>query len=76
MVLSNNWGICGAVNLNAASEDEGRDVSDDLSGSSNYLKSTKLEKIHKKAYLDNLTAFCPLKLTESLNLKNLAPLYF
>jgi hypothetical protein len=60
--------------LSAASE--GEDDSDYLSGSSNYSKSTKLAKIHKKAYFGNLTAFCPVKLTELLNLKNLAPLYF
>jgi hypothetical protein len=62
--------------LSAASEGEGGDVSDCLSGSSNYSKSTKLAKIHKKAYFINLTAFCPVKLTDLLNLKNLAPLYF
>jgi hypothetical protein len=39
-------------------------------------KLTKLAKIHKKAYLDNLTAFGPLKLTEAINLNNSAPLYF
>ncbi len=64
------------VGLSAASEGEGGDVSDYLSGSSNYSKSTKLAKIHKKAYFVNLTAFCPVKLTDLLNLKNLAPLYF
>jgi hypothetical protein len=63
-------------NLSAASEGGGVDVSDYLSGSSNYSKSTKLAKIHKKAYFINLTAFCQVKLTELLNLKNLAPLYF
>jgi hypothetical protein len=62
--------------LSAASKGEGGGDSDYLSGSSNYSKSTKLAKIHKKAYFINLTAFCPLKLTELLNLKNLAPLYF
>ncbi|MEY3866006.1 MAG: hypothetical protein RL234_1497 [Pseudomonadota bacterium] len=64
------------VGLSAASEGEGGDVSDYLSGSSNYSKSTKLAKILKKAYFNNLTAFCPVKLTQLLNLKNLAPLYF
>ena len=39
-------------------------------------KLTKLAKIHKKAYFDNLTAFGPLKLTEAINLKIFAPLYF
>ena len=39
-------------------------------------KLTKLAKIHKKAYLDNLTAFAPLKLTGAINLNNSAPLYF
>jgi hypothetical protein len=62
--------------LGAASGGDGGDGSDCLSGFSNYLKSTKLAKIHKKAYFDNLTAFCPLKLTGLVNLKNLAPLYF
>ena len=62
--------------LGAAPEGEGGDDSDYLSGSSNYLKSTKLAKIRKKAYFVNLTAFCPVKLTDLLNLKNLAPLYF
>lgn len=62
--------------LSAASEGKGGDDSDYLSGSSNYSKSTKLAKIHKKAYFLNLTAFCPVKLTDLLNLKNLAPLYF
>ena len=62
--------------LGAASEGEGGDDSDYLSGSSNYSKSTKLAKIRKKAYFVNLTAFCPVKLTDLLNLKNLAPLYF
>ncbi len=62
--------------LGAAPEGEGEDDSDYLSGSSNYSKSTKLAKIHKKAYFVNLTAFCPVKLTDLLNLKNLAPLYF
>jgi hypothetical protein len=41
-----------------------------------YSKSTKLAKIHIKACLIDLTAFFPSKLTESINLKNLAPLYF
>ena len=63
-------------NLSAASKGEGGDVSDYLSGSSNYSKSTKLAKIHKKAYIDNLTAFAPLKLTGAINLNNSAPLYF
>ncbi|QKM59984.1 hypothetical protein DN92_02425 [Polynucleobacter arcticus] len=67
------WGM---GNLSAASTGVGGDVSDSLSGSSNYLKSTKLAKIHKKALIANLTAFHRLKLTEPLNLKNLAPLYF
>ena len=62
--------------LSAASEGEGGGDSDYLSGSSNYSKSTKLAKIRKKAYFVNLTAFCPVKLTDLLNLKNLAPLYF
>ena len=39
-------------------------------------KLTKVAKIHKKAYIDNLTAFAPLKLTGAINLKNSAPLYF
>jgi hypothetical protein len=76
MVLSSNWGICGVGNISAASEDEGGDVSDYLSGSSNYSKSTKLAKMHKKAYFINLTAFRQVKLTQLSNLKNLAPLYF
>jgi hypothetical protein len=76
MVLSSNWGICGVGNLSAASEGKGGDVSDCLSGSNNYSKSTKLAKMCKKAYFINLTAFCLLKLTELLNLKKLAPLYF
>lgn len=59
MVLSSNWGMCGMGNLSAASEGEGEDVSDYLSGSNNYSKSTKLAKIHKKDYFDNLTAFYP-----------------
>jgi hypothetical protein len=33
-------------------------------------KLTKLAKIHKKALLDNLTAFRPLKLTAVINLNN------
>ena len=45
--------------LGAAPEGEGGDDSDYLSGSSNYSKSTKLAKIHKKDYFDNLTAFYP-----------------
>jgi len=57
-------------------ENEGGDVSDCLSSSSNYSKSTKLAKMLKKAYFVNLTAFYPLRLTVLLNLKNLAPLYF
>jgi hypothetical protein len=76
MVLSSNWGICGVGNLSAASEGKGGDISDCLSGSNNYSKSTKLVKMCKKAYFINLTAFCLLKLTELLNLKKLAPLYF
>ena len=39
-------------------------------------KLTKIAKIHKKAYIDNLTAFAPLKLTGAINLNNSAPLYF
>lgn len=39
-------------------------------------KLTKVAKIHKKAYTDNLTAFAPLKLTGAINLNNSAPLYF
>ena len=39
-------------------------------------KLTKVAKIHKKAYIDNLTAFAPLKLTGAINLNNSAPLYF
>lgn len=39
-------------------------------------KLTNSAKIHKRAYLDNLTAFDPLKLTGAINLKNSAPLYF
>lgn len=39
-------------------------------------KLTKVAKIHKKAYVDNLTAFAPLKLTGAINLNNSAPLYF
>jgi hypothetical protein len=46
-------------NLGATSGSEGGDDSDYLSGSSNYSKSTKLVKIHKKDYFDNLTAFHP-----------------
>jgi hypothetical protein len=57
MVLSSNWGICGMGCLSATAVGEGEDVSDCLSGSSNYSKSTKLAKIHKKGYFDNLTAF-------------------
>jgi hypothetical protein len=45
--------------LSAATEGEGDGVSDCLSGSSNYSKSTKLAKIHKKGYFVNLTAFLP-----------------
>jgi hypothetical protein len=45
--------------LSAAAERGGEDVSDYLSGFSNYSKSTKLAKIHKKDYFDNLTAFHP-----------------
>lgn len=63
-------------NLGAVLEGGGGDISDCLSGSSNYSKSTKLAKMYKKAYFINLTAFRPLKLTELLNLKKLAPLYF
>ena len=59
MVLSSNWGICGMGCLSAAAEGGGEDVSDYLSGFSNYSKSTKLAKIHKKDYFDNLTAFHP-----------------
>jgi hypothetical protein len=62
--------------LSAASGGEGGGVSDCLSVSSSYSKSTKLAKIHKKAYIANLTALYQLKLTEPLNVKNLAPLYF
>jgi hypothetical protein len=76
MVLSSNWGICGAGNLSATFKSDGGGVSDRLSSSNNYLKSTKLAKIHKKAEVSVLTAFFPSKLTEPLNLKNLAPLYF
>ena len=76
MVLSSNWGICGVGDHGANMENEGGDVSDCLSGSSNYSKSTKLAKMLKKAYFVNLTAFYPLRLTVLLNLKNLAPLYF
>ena len=39
-------------------------------------KLTKVAKIHKKAYIDNLTDFAPLKLTGAINLNNSAPLYF
>lgn len=39
-------------------------------------KLTKVAKIHKKAYIDNLTAFAPRKLTGAINLNNSAPLYF
>jgi hypothetical protein len=49
--------MCGMGKLSAASEGEGGDVSDYLSGSSNCSKSTKLAKIRKKDYFDNLTAF-------------------
>jgi hypothetical protein len=76
MVLSSNWGICGAGDHSAFMRNEGGDVSDCLSGSNNYSKSTKLAKMRKKACFVNLTAFYPLKLTVLLNLKNLAPLYF
>lgn len=76
MVLSSNWGICGVGDHSATMENEGGDVSDCLSGSNNYSKSTKLAKMHKKAYFVNLTAFHLLKLTSVLNLKNPAPLYF
>jgi hypothetical protein len=40
--------MCGIENLGAASMGVGGDVSDCLSGSSNYLKSTKLAKYIKK----------------------------
>jgi 3-deoxy-D-arabino-heptulosonate 7-phosphate (DAHP) synthase class II len=73
MVLSSNWGICGVGDLSATMEKVGEDVSDCLSGSSNYSKSTKLAKMLKKSCFVNLTAFYPLKLTVLLNL---APLYF
>ena len=39
-------------------------------------KLTKVAKIRKKGYIDNLTAFAPLKLTGAINLNNSAPLYF
>jgi len=39
-------------------------------------KRTKIAKIRKKAYVNNLTAFDPLKLTGAINLNNSAPLYF
>ncbi len=39
-------------------------------------KLTKVAKMHKKAYIDNLTAFDLLKLTGAINLNNSAPLYF
>lgn len=39
-------------------------------------KLTKVVKIHKKAYMDNLTFFDPLKLTGAINLNHPAPLYF
>ena len=39
-------------------------------------KLTKVAKLHKKAYIDNLTAFDSLKLTGAINLNNSAPLYF
>ena len=45
------------------SASRGGDVSDCLSVSNNYWKSTKLAKIRKKAYLDNLTALQADKLT-------------
>jgi hypothetical protein len=76
MVLSRNWGIGGMDNLSAAFESHGGSLSGCLSGSSSYSKSTKLAKIHTKACLIDLTAFFPSKLTEPINLKNLAPLYF
>jgi hypothetical protein len=76
MVLSSNWGICGMGSLSTTSGGESGDKSGCLSSSYNYSKSTKLAKILKKAHIDNLTAFRPLKLTEPLNLKNGAPLYF
>jgi hypothetical protein len=76
MVLSSNWGICGVGDLSTTIENVGGDVSDCLSGSSSYSKSTKLAKMLKKARFVNLTAFYPLRLTVLLNLKNLAPLYF
>jgi hypothetical protein len=75
MVLSSNWGICG-IGLSAAFQSLGGSISGCLFSSSNYSKSTKLAKIHKKAWLRYLTAFFLSKLTEPLNLKNLAPLYF
>jgi hypothetical protein len=76
MVLSSNWGICGMGNLSIAFQSHGGSVSGRLSSSNNYSKSTKLAKIHKKACVAHLTAFISSKLTEFLNLKNLAPLYF
>ena len=62
--------------LGATSGGEGGDKSGCLSSFYNYSKSTNLAKILKKAHIDHLTAFRPLKLTELLNLKDGAPLYF
>ena len=74
MDLSSNWGMCGV--LRVLEPGFGFDASDSLSVYSFYLKLTKLAKIHKKIYSNNLTFFRALKLTGAINLKNLAPLYF
>jgi hypothetical protein len=74
MDLSSNWGMFGVLRVTGPWFGYG--ASDSLSISSFYLKLTKLAKIHKKAYLSNLTFFRALKLTVAINLKNLAPLYF
>jgi hypothetical protein len=74
MDLSSNWGICSIAMVCATVMALTRQMV------SLFIvvieKLTKLAKIHKKAYLDNLTAFDPLKLTGAINLNNSAPLYF
>ena len=68
MDLSSNWGICSVAMACAKVLAWTRQTV------SLFLvvieKLTKLAKIHKKALLDNLTAFRPLKLTAVINLNN------
>ncbi len=74
MDLSSSWGICNVAKAVAKVLALTRQTV------SLFLvvieKLTKVAKIHKKAYLDNLTAFDPLKLTGEINLNNSAPIYF